>query len=403
MFADRLAAGNLTGPLAGDWLMSDRPPLQAGVLLLFQRLGGSSALASEFIATLCQLGWLPALAALGSALKFGPRQVAAGLFFAAASGFFLLHTLYTWPKLMAAALFITAVALVISAGRDASAKPLRTATACGALLALAVLAHGGAWFSILALPALPAAWIALRRFGVKGGAVLLLTFVVLNAPWAAFKRFTDPPGNRLEKWHLAGAMPVDDRTTFEAIRDAYATTPVRELWHTRVVNVQYVAGFLGRHNSETWGHYIRRLQFFHFVPTVGVPLLGVCWLLLLWIRKRARGDGSAGLILHVAATLLVWIALIFQLGGTIVHAGGYAPLALLIFLGGAAMGRWHIAAFTAAAAAHVAVFLAGWILTTPVVEGAMLSPLPMALAAVLMVGALLVFPVLERVEGRKVV
>lgn len=393
IFADRVASGNLAGPIAGDWLMSDRPPLQAGVLLLFRPLGSGSGLAGETVATLCQLMWLPALIALGQALALGRRNIAIGVAFAATSGFFLLNSVYTWPKFMAAALFLTAVAIMVDGTRAPSGKPIRTSAAIGTLLSLAVLAHGGAWFSILALPALPLAWTTLRRIGIRGAVVSALAFVAVAAPWSAYKQFVDPPGNRLMKWHLAGATEVDGRSSLEAIGDAYARTPVAELWHTRVVNFQFVTGMLGRNPDERWGDYIRRLQFFHLVPAVGLPLLGVVWLVLTRSRGRKADPGSVGLIAHAAATVLVWIVLMFQLGGTIVHQGGYAPLAVLIFLGGAAIGRWPVAAMAAVAILHVALFLAGWILTTPGAGGSSLDPFLMSAAALLSaLGIAAVFP-----------
>ena len=402
MFADRIAAGVLSGPIEGDWLMSDRPPLLTGVLLLFRPLGGGGGLPAETIATLCQLIWLPALVSLGQSLALGWRRIATGVFFAATSGFFLLHSVYTWPKLMAAALFITAVAVVIESMRAGTAKPLRIAAATGTLLSLAVLAHGGVWFSVLALPALPHAWRALRWFGMRGVVVLLLVAVAVSVPWAAFKRYVDPPGNRLVKWHLAGAIDVDDRSSLEAIRDAYARTPVADLWHTRVVNAQFAAGVLGRNPKERWGDYIRRLQFFHFVPAVGLPLLGVGWVLVARLRGRKTDADAAGLIAHAAGTVFVWIALIFQLGGTIVHAGSYVPIAVLIFIGGAAMGRWHTVALACAALVHVTVFLVGWIITTPPADGARVSVVAMMFAATLTAGALAV-PALQALrESRRI-
>ncbi|HUG10125.1 MAG TPA: hypothetical protein VMM36_03885 [Opitutaceae bacterium] len=396
MLADRLASGDLEGPLVGDWLMSDRPPLQAGVLLLLRPFGAGSGLAHEAVSTLCQLGWLPALAALGYALGIGSRGIATGIFFAATSGFFVLHSVYTWPKLMAASLFITAVAVVLRFNQASDTKPARVAIATGALLALALLAHGGVWFSILALPALPAAWTALRRFGAKGVIILVLVFAAVGAPWSAFKRFVDPPGNRLVKWHLAGAVEVDSRSSLEAIRDSYSEKPAADLWHARVVNFHFIAGFLGRHEGEKWGEYIRRLQFFHFLPSVGLPLLGICWLVFARVRGGATETGAAGLVAHAAATVLVWLSLMFQLGGTIVHHGSFAPVALLMFLGGAAMNRWHVAILSVAAILHVAVFLVGWIVTTPPAGDAHLNPALLAAAAVLMLGALVALRSLSR-------
>jgi hypothetical protein len=394
MLADRIAAGNIPGPLAGDWLMSDRPPLLAAVFLLVRPFVAGSGLAQEVVSTLCQIMWLPALTALGSTLGFGLRRVAVGIFFAATSGFFLLNTLYTWPKLMAASLFIAAVTVVLEFNRSGNSKTARVAAATGALLALALLAHGSAWFSVLALAAFPSAWVALRRFGFKGIAVLAFVFLLVSAPWSVYTRFVDPPGNRLVKWHLAGAVAIDNRSSLEAIRDAYAQTPAQGLWSARMINLHFVSGMFSRNPGEDWWEYLRRLQFFHLLPAAGLPLLGSAWFLISRIRDRTRDRDAAGLIVHALATVLVWVALLFQPGGAIVHQGSYVPLALLIFLGGAGIATWRPAAAVGIAVVHGALFLGGWVFVMPAAAVSTMHPALLTAAAVLMLGALVALPTL---------
>jgi hypothetical protein len=296
---------------------------------------------------------------------------------------------------MAASLFIAAVTVVIEFTRTSDSKPVRVAAATGTLLALAVLAHGGAWFSILALAAFPSAWLGLRRFGVKGAAMLVFVFLLVNAPWSAYTRFVDPPGNRLLKWHLAGAVAIDDRSAFEAIRDAYAQTPACELWRARVVNLHFAAGMFSRNPGEDWWDYLRRLQFFHLLPAAGLPLLGAAWLLVSRFRDRTRDRVAADLILHAVATVLIWVVLMFQPGGAIVHQGSYVPLALLIFLGGAGIATWRPAAAAGIAVVHVALFLGGWVLLPPAASVSTLNPALLTAAALLMLGALAALPVLS--------
>ena len=49
------------------------------------------------------------------------------------------------------------------------------------------------------------------------------------APWSAYQKYGDPPGNRLTKWTLAGVVEVDDRGTAEAIFDSYGEAGWRHL------------------------------------------------------------------------------------------------------------------------------------------------------------------------------
>jgi len=372
MFADKLAAGESPTPLAGDWLSSDRPPLQTGIVLLFRPFELSfhdQDLSYETIATLCQIMWLPALAALGLAISLDRRRMVAGLFFCSTAGFFLVNTLYVWPKLMAASLALTAIALlasrVLHSNEDKSPRRIRIALATGALLALATLAHGGIWFSLLALPALPVAWTALRRFGIVGMLVLGCTFAAVNAPWSAYKATFDPPGNRLVKWHIAGAIDIDGRSSLETIRDAYAAKSPGEILRDRYYNLVAVAFVPRQLPDESWDGYLRRIQFFNLLPAVGLPLLGIGWLVLASIRGRTRHPVIEGLIGYSMATILLWIALMFIPMSTVVHQGSFVPVALLIFLGGAMIGGWRMPALIGIGLAHSSVFLAAWILTTP--------------------------------------
>ena len=50
------------------------------------------------------------------------------------------------------------------------------------------------------------------RWGRLAGGLLAL---VLYAPWLAYQRLYDPPGDRLLKWHLAGVTEVEVTMTAE--------------------------------------------------------------------------------------------------------------------------------------------------------------------------------------------
>ena len=54
-----------------------------------------------------------------------------------------------------------------------------------------------------------------------GSASRSLRRVVVMAPWSAYQKYGDPPGNRLTKWMLAGDAEIDDRGIAETIIDAY--------------------------------------------------------------------------------------------------------------------------------------------------------------------------------------
>ena len=110
---------------------SDRPPLQAGVVLAVRALGlGSGRLTVTLwsygvLTAACQLGWVPALYALGRVLRFSRRQFTYVFVACACSGFFLMHSIYTWPKLYAAWLFITGLAFGLYLVREPRSQAAR--------------------------------------------------------------------------------------------------------------------------------------------------------------------------------------------------------------------------------------------------------------------------------------
>jgi hypothetical protein len=165
LFADRLAAGirrelRPLAPLTTFALTtqsSDRPPLQTGVALTARPASPVSAAtldrAYQTVATLAQVTVLPALLALAAALGLSHREMRFILVAVTSSGFFLVNAVYPWPKLYAAALLLTGLAVLVHVTRRSEAGSAHAAS-IGGLAALALLAHGSAVFSLLAAPVL---------------------------------------------------------------------------------------------------------------------------------------------------------------------------------------------------------------------------------------------------------
>ena len=87
------------------------------------------------------------------------------------------------------------------------------------LAGLAWLSHGGTVFSLLALGIMGLVW---RPWpSVRALAAAALTFVLLAAPWTAYQKLYDPPGDRLVRWHLGGIDAIDGRGTMQTIVDQY--------------------------------------------------------------------------------------------------------------------------------------------------------------------------------------
>ena len=401
MFADRIAAGTYglgvtPPPLDADWRSSDRPPLQAALVLATRPLrAGHADWFSQFAATICQMGWVAAFYALGRTVALPRRYLQFVLAAAATSPFFFFNSLYTWPKLLSAWLFVTALAMMAQLARERPGEPRvhdehdelgarhapPTATsdvmaarvsewtpvvAAGAT-ALALLSHGGVAFSLLAWPLLAAWWKRWRFVPPRVWLAAIAVVVLLIGPWMAYQQFYDPPGNRLLKVHLAGVEAVDARATAPAIADTYRTLT----WSG------YLTGRRANLTQQWFGTYplpvespidwVQWQQLLHHVPLIG--FLSVGYFVLLWSPPRAGlPDASLRLIQQLTwyalGTAAVWIALMIVPSSTLVHQGSYVMTALLLFCAASLTAMLPPAARWTLLALHVLLFATCYLFST---------------------------------------
>jgi len=203
-----------------DWLMSDRPPLQVGYVLS-QRgfMPTEQGLHYELLCIGVQGFWIVGMWAVLVAARLRPLTRGLAMFAAMVSDIAILHGFFVWPKLVAAAFLLAALAIVISPAWTESRRDLRIAALVGALLALAMLSHGSSVFGVVPL-ALLALWRGLPDWRWLGAAAVAL--LALMVPWMAYQHYADPPGNRLLKWQLGGDITLDDKGTLEAIEAGYS-------------------------------------------------------------------------------------------------------------------------------------------------------------------------------------
>ncbi|MBI5689405.1 MAG: hypothetical protein HZC55_04855 [Verrucomicrobia bacterium] len=385
--ADLQAGRPLRTPHA-DWLSSDRPPLQAGWLLLTRPVTSWLSLddrtASGTAAWWCEGLWI--FAAFGLLRTLGlrrPRALAwtALLVF---TGFFLLNTIFTWPKLSAAAFVTTAVVLVLtSAGRPPDRPVVLAAGLCAGL---AWLAHGGVAFSLLAAaPLLALAGGRCWRSWLPAAVV----FAALVLPWLAYQKFYDPPGHRLIKWHLAGQVEKDPRGAWQTLRESYGALTAPQILKHKVRNLQYQVGgdwrwWLDGSRAGVKGR--REDEFFLTGRALTWWVLGLLALPFALARSRAAPWRlQAVFVVWTLATLAVWCGLMFTGGSAVVHQGSYAVMLVLFTLLSAwaeLASPWTLAVV---AVAQGFTFATTWVTGTPLI-GNTPDPVAAGLAAVAVIG-----------------
>ena len=365
MLGDRLYSGESPKPFLPEsgWLSSDRPPLQSGIYLLVRPwlspLGVPAGLCYQCVGTLCQFVWVPVVWLIGRKLRLNVLPTISIILLVTASGFMLFNSTYVWPKLLSGGFVLLAATLLLD---RTEARTPETTVLGGAAAGLGWLAHGGAAFSLvtLGLILLIPPWF----LGRKKTLLAAVAFAVLALPWAAYQNLYDPPANRLLKWHLAGVIAIDARSTWDALTDSYGALSRDALVANKRANFHtLINGTFGDiFDIFTTPLRQRRVdEFFYIFRSLGI--LNFAWIAapLTWIVRRRLPEffELQGLIAAwTALTLAVWATLMFIPSSTLLHQGPYAAMISLFLLAvvfllqlprwlGVPILAWHVVEFSA--------------------------------------------------------
>lgn len=326
IFAERIYAHEPLEPFCcGDWRSSDRPPLQAGIFLLQRPFKlGNVRLNYQLLATGLQCIWICGVWVLLKSFGGLGHQIQQFLGFLVFWAFLFYNSVYVWPKLLAAAFVLFTFSILFEAARKAR-QVTWFETGLGALsFGLALLAHPGSAFSA---PALLLLLIRNRRLWsarkLVGGAIVI---GLLLAPWLAYQKFYDPPGNRLLKMHLAGVPDAaDTRSTWQAIRDAYLNRSPATIAQDKWENLKTLLGpYVLPHSLDAW----RAQQRDYLSWALGVLKIGA--LVTAWLVLKRVHVPRVVLLAGIAIfNLLVWCAVMIGPGDTITATASYADMLLL--------------------------------------------------------------------------
>jgi len=336
----------------GEWLASDRPPLQIGYAVEQRTFGwDETGLHYQVMGVVLQQLWIVGLWALLCAGGAGRGTRALAMLTVLVSDVAIVNGFFVWPKLLPAAMLLAAAALVLTPLWEEIRGRLWGAALVAALLGLALLGHGASVFTVIPL-ALIGAWRGLpswRWLGVAAAVGLLFM-----APWSAYQKYGDPPGNRLTKWMIGGVIDIDNRGTAETIVDSYEEVGFDGALHAKGQNFVAIGGggpmttlLKAAVDEGKAGNLsnslaaIRFVLFLYLLPSLGLLLVGLAAMAVGW-RRRARAPAEWSLacccLLAAAVGAVAWALLMF--GGTraatVIHQGSLAiPILALC---GAAVG-----------------------------------------------------------------
>jgi hypothetical protein len=367
LFAEGIRTGHVPKPLSGDWLSSDRPPLQTGIVLSQSvYLSHPRWLQYTVISVILQSLWIFALWLFLAAFDLDSRAIGLALTVCILSGFVFLNSFYVWPKLLAGA-YMLGFSGILLAGRfmpvlrETTLLPLFA----GALAALGLLAHGGSVFAVFGI--ILTLFSLRRRIGIRALLLIGITCFCLYLPWMLYQKLYDPPGDRLLKLHLAGVANVDSRPLVQVFTSAYKSLGFHEFLKNKLANVHAVAD----HQTEYWlgifqllrqmahsgpntaallaqtSGALRGLCFFFFVPNLGFLVLGPVSLVLgIHQRYRSREWKTAAILwLYIALTATIWCLVMFIPGMTVIHTSTYAMI--LLAFAGSILALWAVSPWLA--------------------------------------------------------
>ena len=334
IFADQIWEGNIRRPMIGDWLSSDRPPLQTGVFLLFYPMMPASTVLYQTVATMLQCFIILATWLFLSMNGYVRNRVSL-ILVVCFSSLVLVHSLFVWPKLISATYLILCFSYL---WREKVCK-IR-GFVIGTSAALAMLSHGGAFF---ALSGILLVWIFVQ-VGRGPSRKLFMDclawggiFIIIMLPWSLYGRYVDPESGRLIKWHLAGLVGPSEITVVNALLDAYGNLTFDDWVKGRFDNIiKIVSGnvvldaFGGGFDQFVAG--VRAKSFFGFFYSMWFlsPFVAI----LVWVLYGCKSlPRNIWLLLSTAiVATLVWVLLMFEPGSTVIHQGSFfAWLAFFIW------------------------------------------------------------------------
>jgi hypothetical protein len=367
IFADQVWEGRIHIPMLGDWLSSDRPPLQTGMYLIFYPLAPANGFLYQALGSILQAMVFIPIALILRSVGLS-KLVSFGVFIIGLSSLMVVHTLFVWPKLLSSAYLLILYLVTLTPFRDRMSPLSVNSLIIGSSAAFAMLSHGGAIFALFAIALIYVLRQSYQVFNIRNLKQFIINhiaplaiFVTIYTPWFLYQRFVDPPGDRLAKWHIAGMIEVNELTLFQALNIAYSNITLSEWMDGRIANLKIIFGGTINlfQNFLMFVMNIRELKeqpvqeiitrsffemfysFWWFSPLIAIIALLVSqkyWRKPSFINIEIIWLGVTSII-----ALLIWSTLMFIPGSAVIHQGSFFSwLGLFIF---SASSLWQVSRF----------------------------------------------------------
>lgn len=362
-----------------DWSIADRPPLQIGTSLPILDLGKNSPPYTHYayytvFSIFLQLSWVAAAWGVLSTLLKKRLHIYGLLIAMSATGFLYLNSVFVWPKLLAAGLFVFGAFLLLwSPKRQKTVLSYRYLPMASLAISLSLLSHTGSLFTLLAiLPIFAYDFVRYKLYDrpmLKKYGIALLIAACLLVPWQVAKSQLITH-DRLVKWHFAGVISAEDqRGTLETIVDEYSKLPPKTWLNNKKANTETlvtggvivncpggVKNLFSYCNMSAW----RDRTFFS--SFYSLELFAIGFIIIAWQAiKRTLDKFDKTVLLIYGLYLVIWVLMMFIPGSTVLHQGSYASALLLLLLLGKKIATLPNYAFITFVGLQVSLFALAWL------------------------------------------
>ncbi|MBN2234925.1 MAG: hypothetical protein JW706_07230 [Opitutales bacterium] len=341
---ERLFTGEGLKPFVMEWRSTDRPPLQAAILLLvrpFMRdsIEGYQGV-SVFINCWAFIGVFYLLLRMGIQRNASLWILSLIVF----SGTFFVNGAYVWPRVFPLVFLCIVIGMLIGERQQRKDFPYWLSIGIGC--ALSILVHQG---SAIALAGVFGAYLIrhprLLRSQIVAATIVLAIWIL---PWIVFQKTYDPPGNMLQKRFLANHPEFDDVPFKDALIHAYTNITFNDWLSGRLANIKVIIGDFRTDFCHFFlqigrGSHLFRLGTFLSLGIATLPA-SIGFFAPLFRRRHGSSTDTRSwwfLAYMLIAGLALWTILLLPSGRTIIPHGSYLSPAILLVLAGAVASLHH--------------------------------------------------------------
>lgn len=350
LFNGRSPWGFFLDPNHGKTLLSDRPPILAGVVLTYYSWVPSNLGFHFFMAmtTVLSLSWISAMWAILRTAKLPLLYSLLFIFALSQTYYFLFSTVFSWPKALSGTLltgaFILLVLEPILTEKKLTAKEIILGSILGGL---SIMTHNS---TLLVLIPLCLILITPRLFpGVKLTIAGFTIVAIILLPWVFIKSNNEYSMSNISAYTMStpAEEPMPDDflrlSAYEAAKITYSKLTIDEIINNKIINLKSII-----HLPSSLDELLEHQENHVFPIVASLQLFNFAWLLLIFkfisrILKNKNTKYSITYSKNISKTVtlsailsisaLIVFAMINFRGGVSNIATSGIPILLFTFLG----------------------------------------------------------------------